>query len=129
MAARTPWNVCILLILSLVAAPVPAAVPVQVTATAPRKTQTIQAQIRTEEWLGWGGGGEQLPEGTKLEQTPQKFTPFPAPEGQPQTFTGKVTGIPPGKAAQVGVVALIGTHWIKSDNYKWQKCEPDGSFP
>jgi hypothetical protein len=128
MAARARWKVCIaMMTLLLGVAPAPAAVAAQAPATAPRKTQTIQAEVRTEQWSGWGGWQE-LPAGVKQEQAPEKFTRFPAPQGQPQTFSGKVTNFPPGKAAQVGVVAVVGTHWIKPDNYKWQKCEPDGSF-
>ena len=96
-------------------------------ATEPRKVVTIQAEVRTARWLGWSGG-EPAPESHRVEHRPEKFTRFPTPAGEPQTFSGRVIGIPQGKSAQAGVVALRGTHWASSANYKWTKCEGDGSF-
>jgi hypothetical protein len=92
-----------------------------------RETQTIQCEVRTEQWKGWGEG-EAAPRELAVEPTPAKFERFATPAGAAPTFSGKVIGIPPGKTARVVVVANVGTQWINTANYKAGKVAPDGSF-
>src|SRR4051794_20148209 len=90
-------------------------------------TKEIQAVVRKEPWKGWGGG-EPLPEKLKGEQQPEKFTPFETPAGAKPKFIGKIDGVDSPSSAEVGVVYLIGVHWLKSDNYQWSRVKADGSF-
>src|SRR5688572_7566964 len=99
----------------------------QAAAAGERKTQTIQCEVRTENWKGWGDG-EPAPAGLSVEPQPEKFERFPTPAGAAPTFSGKVAGIPPGKTARVTVVANVGTQWINPANYKSAKVAPDGTF-
>jgi hypothetical protein len=91
------------------------------------KTQTIQALVRTDPWKGWGGG-EPLPPELKKAQEPEKFERYAtSPGGTPQ-FEGKVEGLKPGENGEVGIISLVGTHWIKRDNYQWSRVKSDGTF-
>jgi hypothetical protein len=93
-----------------------------------RKVQVVQAEVRTQPGSAWAGG-ETGPDVQKPQPPqPEKLTRYPTPAGEPQTFSGKVVGLPPNAVAQVGVVAMIGVQWIATDNYKWQKLAADGSF-
>ena len=91
-----------------------------------KKMQTIQAVIHTEPWKGWGGG-EPTPDGLKGEQAPEKFTRIPAGGGA-QTFSGKVVGLKPDQKAEIGIVSLVGTHWLKQSNYEWFQLERTHEF-
>jgi hypothetical protein len=115
---RTHWPIVLSMLVSATFASA-------ATTTAPRKTQTIQAEVRTDPSSAWSG--ESSPTAT-TQPFADKFTRYATPAGQPQTFSGKVIGLPPNAPAQIGVVAMIGTQWIRTDNYKWQKLAPDGSF-
>ena len=94
---------------------------------APRRTQTIQCEVRTERWAGWGVGAV-APAEHAVERHPEKFERFATPAGAMPTFSGKVIGVPAGKAARVVVVANVGTQWIDPKNYKGAAVAPDGSF-
>src|SRR5436190_13682291 len=91
------------------------------------KTWEIQAVVRREPWKGWGGG-EPLPEKLKGEQQPEKFTPMGTAKGEKPKFSGKVEGVEPASSAEVGVVYLIGVHWLKNENYQWSRVKADGTF-
>ena len=101
-----------------------AATTTTTTAPVPRKVQTIAVQIPTAA----AASAELPPEIQALALIPEKFERFETPAGQPPTFSGNVIGIPPGKRAQVGVVANLGTQWIQPKNYKYAKVAPDGAF-
>jgi hypothetical protein len=91
------------------------------------KTRQIQAVVKTEEWPGWGSG-EPLPDGLKVQQTPEKFTRIPPTPDTPQKFSGKVTGLKPDQKADIGIIALKGTHWINNDNYEWSALDASRAF-
>ena len=73
-------------------------------------------------------GGDRYPPATRKRTRRRNSRAIPRPPGSRRPSAAKSIGIPPGKSAQVGVAALIGTHWIKPDNYQWAKVAPDGSF-
>src|SRR3954463_2040128 len=91
------------------------------------KIQNIQAVIRTEEWKGWGGG-EPLPDSVGSQYQREKFTRVAAEAGKPQVFAGKVLDLDPGHKADVGIVSLIGTHWLTSSNYEWFPLDKSMTF-
>lgn len=127
MTARARWAVFVGMISVFTggfAADAQAEPPTAVFAAGGRKT--IAVEVPTERWKGWGGG-EPAPADAAARE-PEKFERFETPAGQPPTFSGKVFGIPPGKAARVVVVANVGTQWIQPKNYKSANVAPDGSF-
>jgi len=91
------------------------------------KLQTIQAEIRTENWKGWGNG-EPLPAELKKGRAPEKFTRIHAHPGLPQTFSGKVVGLAPTQKAQIGIVSMIGTQWLSNKNYEWFPLDASRAF-
>lgn len=94
---------------------------------APEKLQVIHAEVKTEEWKGWGGG-EPLPDALKAAQAPEKFRRIAAAAGQPQVFSGKVLDLKPEVRAEVGIVSLIGAQWTNSANYEWFPLDATRSF-
>ena len=120
---RAAWGIGVIVLWSgmVSAAAAPAA-------AGERKTQTIQCEVRTERWKGWGEGEAAPPELAVEPQQPEKFERFLTPQGAVPTFSGKVIGIPPGKTARIVVVANVGTQWIDPKNYKTAKVAPDGGF-
>ncbi len=46
----------------------------------------------------------------------------------PRTFSGKVVIDGPLTGVEVGLVSLVGVHWVNPDAYQWQAVNPDGTF-
>jgi hypothetical protein len=87
-------------------------------ARAEEKIKIIQVTVATDTSKGWGLD-EPLPDDLKAQQVPEKFTRVPISTTQPQTFSGKVMDVKPEQKVEVGVVSLIGSHWLNNGNYEW----------
>jgi hypothetical protein len=92
----------------------------------PRRTQVVQPDELKESWDGWGNG-------TGKEETPppyvkESLTVTAVDPGAERTFKGRVDKRLAGEKLEVGIVSLIGIHWIKKDNYEWSPLAEDGTF-
>jgi hypothetical protein len=46
----------------------------------------------------------------------------------PRTFAGRVVVDGPLAGVEVGLVSLVGIHWVNPDTYQWQAVNADGTF-
>ncbi|MGB8353725.1 MAG: carboxypeptidase-like regulatory domain-containing protein [Chthoniobacteraceae bacterium] len=70
-------------------------------------------------WDGWGYSSPANPDQEKeAVPVPEQFDKIQNEGKEPRTFSGKV----------VGLVSLVGTHWVNKEAYQWQPVAADGSF-
>jgi beta-lactamase regulating signal transducer with metallopeptidase domain len=92
-------------------------------------TLIYRAQTSTNSWNGWGLYSPPDPQQDQaIAPAPEQFTLVANPGVGPRVFSGKV--IAPGsmKGVEVGLVSLVGVHWVNPDAYQWVPVAADGSF-
>jgi hypothetical protein len=93
----------------------------------------VNATTPRGHWDGWGMSSPPPKEG---EEDWAAFPPdqgfvvveYPADREEPRRFSGKVIGPASMKGVEVGLVSLVGTHWINPETYQWEPVNADGSF-
>ena len=80
-------------------------------------------------WDGWGYSSPANPDQEKeAAPVPEQFDKIQNEGKEPRTFSGKVVGLDSLAGAEVGLVSLVGTHWVNKEAYQWQPVAADGSF-
>lgn len=125
---KTP-NVAVALLLSLLPAGFAAETAQAPVSTGTGNTIVYRAAIPDKMWNGWGYSSPAKPDAKKEPAPePEQFDKIQNAGKEPRTFSGKVTGLDPLKGAEVGLVSLVGTHWVDKSTYQWQPVGADGSF-
>jgi beta-lactamase regulating signal transducer with metallopeptidase domain len=93
------------------------------------RTLIYRAETLSEIWDGWGPAPAPDPtQDTMAPPTPEQFTLVENDGSAPRVFSGKV--VVPGlmDGVEVGLVSLVGVHWVNKDAYQWEPVAVDGTF-
>jgi len=85
----------------------------------------IPAQTTDVPWNGWGFS-------SPTDSPPKPLPPesFSVIKGaaSPRVFSGRVAYSDTCSGLEVGLVSLVGVHWVNPQAYQWEPVKPDGSF-
>jgi hypothetical protein len=117
---RPLLNVRILALACVMVALASAAAEAKVTVFRERLPTTAES---SQDWEG-----RTLPESVKSRLAPVKLERFATPAGEKPTFSGKLICVNPADGAELGIVSMVGVHWLRNENYEWTGLGADGSF-
>jgi beta-lactamase regulating signal transducer with metallopeptidase domain len=88
-------------------------------------TLVIQAKLADQPWNGWGfsSPADHAPDATQAEEFD-----LVKDAAYPRVFSGRVKVPCQLNGLEVGLVSLVGVHWVNPDAYQWQAVSPDGTF-
>lgn len=89
-------------------------------------TLVIQAKAAEQPWNGWGFSSPVANEPAPTARA-EEFD-LVKDAASPRVFSGRVMVQGPLDGVEVGLVSLVGVHWVNPDAYQWQPVNPDGSF-
>lgn len=92
----------------------------------PVLTLTVEPDDLKGSWDGWGNGTGK--EETAPEYVKDALAVVEVEPGVERTFAGRVEGRLPKETLEIGIVSLVGIHWIKKENYEWSPLGEDGTF-
>lgn len=88
-------------------------------------TVVVHASTPQTAWSGWGYSGPAAPASAPaIPQAPAKFKLVE----NSRTFSGTVTGLKSPEGVEIGIVSLVGVHWVNPKCYQWQPVNADGTF-
>jgi beta-lactamase regulating signal transducer with metallopeptidase domain len=89
------------------------------------RTMVIEAKVADQPWNGWGFSPPADESATVSGVEEFSLAPD-APV--PRTFSGRVVADGSLAGVEVGLVSLVGVHWVNPAAYQWQAVRPDGTF-
>ena len=92
-------------------------------------TLVYRADTPQGQWNGWGHSSPVKADADKTPAPgPEQFTVVEATPNVRRTFSGKGAGLSSLDGVEVGLVSLVGVHWVNKEAYQWEKVAADGTF-
>lgn len=89
-------------------------------------TVIYHAETREKSWDGWGLSGP--PSEPEENGGREQMTLHESDGHSPRVFSGRVVGRENFDGLEVGLVSLVGVHWVNPEAYQWTPVAPDGTF-
>jgi len=92
-------------------------------------TLIYRAETPNTVWNGWGFASPANPDqAQESAAVPEQFDLVENTAESPRVFSGKVIGLESMDGVEVGLVSLVGVHWVNPATYQWVQVASDGSF-
>lgn len=90
------------------------------------RTMVIEAKATDQPWGGWGYSSP-VQDSPAVAPEPEEFS-LETNSPSPRVFSGKVESSGSMEGFEIGLVSLVGVHWVNPGAYQWQPVERDGTF-
>ncbi|HEX8372370.1 MAG TPA: hypothetical protein VF585_06300 [Chthoniobacterales bacterium] len=112
---------------TIVAALLASFLPFGTLAAEKQKTVIVPAETPKGVWAGWGSS---TPPSADVQRPPApSFELKTVGAGETRSFSGRVEGRKEGERLEVGLISLVGIHWVnEGETSQWQPVAEDGTF-